>query len=237
MLFAKGIVFVEGICEALLLPVFANILDRTFDKYAVEIVNVDGVSFKPFADLLCYANDAQKQTIKTAIITDDDRCTDRTNTDQYIEKEIDFDSTKINEVVEKIERGTPSDRYIKLQAMCEEAHIDIFGARKTLEYELSLSTSNLPYLLSAILDIYTQVGKSLYNKVEQLDRIEEKAAAIWLFMRERSKSKGEVAQALSRRLTKKLVYSKNPDGSFSDNVPAVSDFIVPEYIKKPSLRL
>lgn len=232
MLFAKGIVFVEGICEALLLPVFSNMLNRAFDEYAVEVVNVDGVSFKPFADLLCYANNAQKQTIKTAIITDDDRCADKTNADQYIKKDIDFDSTEIMEVVKKIEKGVPSDRYTKLQTMCAEAHIDICGARKTLEYELSLNADNLPYVISAILDIHPQVGKSLYDKVEQLDRIEEKAATIWLFMRERSKSKGEVAQALSRRLTKKLVYSKNPDGSFSDDIPAVADFIVPEYIKK-----
>lgn len=232
MLFAKGIVFVEGICEALLLPVFANLLDRTFDKYAVEIVNVNGVSFKPFADLLCYANDTQKQTIKTAIITDDDRCADKSNSEQYVEKEIDFDTDKISEVVEKIEKGTPSDRYIKLQTMCREAHIDIFGAQKTLEYELSLSTDNLPYMLSAILDIHPQVGKSLYDKVEQRSSIKEKAATIWLFMRERSKSKGEVAQALSRRLTKKLVCLKRSDGSFLDGVSAVSDFIVPEYIRK-----
>lgn len=232
MLFAKGIIFVEGISEALLLPVFANMLDRTFDKYAVEIVNVDGVAFKPFADLLCYANDVQKRTIKTSIITDDDRCADKSNADQYIEKEIDFDSTEIVDVAEKIEKGVPSDRYIKLQTICAEAHIEIFGARKTLEYELSLNADNIPYILSAILDIHPQVGKRLYNKVEQLDLIEEKAASIWLFMRERSKSKGEVAQALSRRLTKKLVYSKNPDGTFSDNVPAGADFIVPEYIEK-----
>lgn len=232
MLFAKGIIFVEGICEALLLPVFANILDRAFDKHAVEIVNVDGVSFKPFADLLCYASNVQEQTIKTAIITDDDRCTDKSNIDQYIDREIDFDTDNIVEVVKKINKGDPSDRYIKLQTMCHDAHIKIFGAQKTLEYELSLSTDNLPYMLSAILDIHPQVGKSLYDKVEQRSSIEEKAATIWLFMRERSKSKGEVAQALSRRLTKKLVYLKRSDGSFLDGVSAVSDFIVPEYIRK-----
>ena len=35
MLFAKGIIFVEGICEALILPCLAKIIDRPFDKYAV----------------------------------------------------------------------------------------------------------------------------------------------------------------------------------------------------------
>ncbi len=92
MLFARGIVFVEGISEALLLPIFAKYMDRPLDKYAVEIVNVDGVSFKPFADLLCYANDVQRQTIRAAIITDDDRCTDKGDMDNYIGKDLDYDT-------------------------------------------------------------------------------------------------------------------------------------------------
>ena len=43
--FAKGIIFVEGISEALLLPVMAKILNRPFDKFAIELVNVNGTSF------------------------------------------------------------------------------------------------------------------------------------------------------------------------------------------------
>jgi putative ATP-dependent endonuclease of OLD family len=58
MLFAKGILFVEGISEALLVPVMAQLLSRPLDKYAIEIVNVDGVSFKPFANLLSFAKKA-----------------------------------------------------------------------------------------------------------------------------------------------------------------------------------
>ncbi len=38
MLFAKGIMFVEGICEALILPCLAKLVDRPFDKYAVTIL-------------------------------------------------------------------------------------------------------------------------------------------------------------------------------------------------------
>ena len=79
MLFAKGIIFVEGICEALILPCLAKMVERPFDKYAVTVVNIDGVSFEPFSKLLCYAIAPQRQTIKAAIVTDDDRCTDKHN--------------------------------------------------------------------------------------------------------------------------------------------------------------
>lgn len=49
--FARGILFVEGISEAILIPEMAKALDRPLEKYAVELVNVDSVAFKPFVNL------------------------------------------------------------------------------------------------------------------------------------------------------------------------------------------
>ena len=100
MLFAKGILFVEGISEALLLPIFAEYLNRPLDKYAVEVINVDGVSFKPFANLLCYANDTHQVTIKATIITDDDRCTNKEDKETYIVKDIDYDTDDIDSIAD-----------------------------------------------------------------------------------------------------------------------------------------
>lgn len=56
MFFAKGIIFVEGISEAILLPEIAKILDRPLEKYAVELVNVDSVAFSPFVNLFSSQN-------------------------------------------------------------------------------------------------------------------------------------------------------------------------------------
>lgn len=50
MFFARGILFVEGISEAILIPEMAKALDRPLEKYAVELVNVDSVAFKPLYD-------------------------------------------------------------------------------------------------------------------------------------------------------------------------------------------
>lgn len=111
MLFAKGILFVEGISEALLLPIFAEYLNRPLDKYAVEVINVDGVSFKPFANLLCYANDTHQVTIKATIITDDDRCTNKEDKETYIVKDIDYDTDDIDSIVLKLKSTTPSERF------------------------------------------------------------------------------------------------------------------------------
>ncbi|MEW6183829.1 MAG: AAA family ATPase, partial [Bacillota bacterium] len=157
MLFAKGIIFVEGISEALILPCLAKMIHRPLDKYAVTVVNVDGVSFEPFSKLLCFANDPQRQTIKAAIITDDDRCTDKTLRAQYISKDLDFDcdQTALSDVISKLSTGDASDRYNKIDELCQNAHIEVCGVPKTLEYTLSLSDKNIHYMLSAIIDVYT----------------------------------------------------------------------------------
>jgi len=51
MFFARRVIFVEGISEAILLNEFANLIGKPFDKYSVEIVNINGVAFEPFAKL------------------------------------------------------------------------------------------------------------------------------------------------------------------------------------------
>ena len=51
MLFAKGVIFVEGLAEQLLIPCFAEYLDIPFDKHLVALVAVGGSTFKHFLPL------------------------------------------------------------------------------------------------------------------------------------------------------------------------------------------
>ena len=228
MLFARGIVFVEGISEALLLPIFAEYVERPLNKYAVEIVNVDGVSFKPFADLLCYANDLQQQTIRAAIITDDDRCTDKGDIDKYIGKDLDYDTDDLSAIVEKLKSTTGSARFQTISTLCKTAHINVFGAKKTLEYELACEPNNIPYIIDAISQAQPKAGPVLREYVSKLDSDEKKAACIWLYIRERSKNKGEIAQNLARRLQKELQIITHPQAGD----PIIEKpFIIPSYIK------
>lgn len=218
MFFAKGILFVEGISEALLLPIFAKYLNRPLDKYAVEVINVDGVSFKPFANLVCYANDTHQVTIKATIITDDDRCTNKEDTQNYILKDIDYDTDNIDSIVLKLKSTKPSERFKKIHELCEKTHINIFGARKTFEYELASYSENIPYLLEAIIQAQPVAGNKLASVLKNLTD-EEKAACIWLYIRERYKYKGEIAQNLAHILKREICAITKP-------------FIVPDYIKK-----
>lgn len=231
MLFAKGIIFVEGICEALTLPTFAAMLNRSFDQHAVTVVNANGVSFGPFVKLLCYTNDTNAQTIKASIITDDDRCAD-TSKEEYISKDISFDCTDeiLSDVVGKIAGGSPSDRCASICELCADTHIPVYSACKTFEYALCVSETNIDYMLSAIIDTYPTAGKRLYNRVKDLDSIEKQAARVWLFIREHDKQKASVAQALVRRINMKQIIIKNDDNEFNDCTCA-EKFDIPEYIK------
>jgi putative ATP-dependent endonuclease of OLD family len=72
LFFAKGVIFVEGISEALLLPRFAELLGYDLEKEGIEIVNVNGVAFESFANLFNNLDDAKNINVKASILTDAD---------------------------------------------------------------------------------------------------------------------------------------------------------------------
>jgi putative ATP-dependent endonuclease of OLD family len=68
LLFARGVVLVEGVAEQLLVPVFAYLLNRPLSRHGVVVINVGGVAFRPFADL--FAPD--KLPYRCAVVSDSD---------------------------------------------------------------------------------------------------------------------------------------------------------------------
>lgn len=221
MFFAKGIIFVEGISEAILLPEIAKLLDRPLEKYAVELVNVDSVAFSPFVNLFSSQN-VQTCFSKVAIVTDDDRCTKKGESD-YINKDLDYDEIN-SDISNKLLQGTPSERCNELETLCKNVGINVFKATKTLEYALCCSENNIEYMVEAIKNEYTQLGPKLEAKVNSLQDMNEKAACIWLFIRTRDKCKGAIAQYISRIIGKQREMKKS--GEAIDK-----EFIIPDYLK------
>lgn len=221
MFFARGILFVEGISESILLPAMAKALDRPFEKYAVELVNVDSVAFTPFVKLL--SSDKVKTCFsKVSIITDDDRCTKK-NEEDYIDKNFDYDDIS-STVVVNLQNGKPSDRCNDLTALCTGAGINIFTAIKTLEYALCCSEDNVYHMIEALKTCYTDLGPKLETKVESLSQLSEKAACVWLFIRTRDKCKGAVAQYISQVINDQHELRKKGEH-------IQREFIIPDYLK------
>lgn len=73
LFFSKGVILVEGITEALLIPVFARLMDETYDldKNGIEVI-VTGISFQRYAGLFNSDDKNKRLNFKCAVITDDD---------------------------------------------------------------------------------------------------------------------------------------------------------------------
>ena len=222
MFFAKGVIFVEGISEAILLPEIAKILDRPLETYAVELVNVDSVAFSPFVNLFS-SQSVQTCFSKVAIVTDDDRCTKKGETN-YISKDADYDDVS-SDISDKLLHGTPSDRCNELETLCRSVGINVFKTTKTLEYALCCDENNIDYIIEAIKSEYSQLGLALEQRVNSLCDMNEKAACVWLFIRERDKCKGAIAQYIGQIIKKQCDMKKRGD-------TIEKEFIIPDYLKE-----
>lgn len=72
LLFAEGVILVEGIAEQLLMPQLAARLNVSLSERGVQVVSVDGLAFAPFAKMFS----AQGLTCKCAILSDSDPAVD-----------------------------------------------------------------------------------------------------------------------------------------------------------------
>lgn len=222
MFFARGILFVEGISEAILLPTMAKTLSRPFEKYAVELVNVDSVAFKPFVNLLS-SYKVKTCFSKVSVITDDDRCAKKDEKD-YIDKNYDYDDIS-DEITTNLQNGHPSDRCNELTSLCSEARINIYQATKTLEYSLCCCEGNVYHMVEALKKCYTDLGPKLEKKIASISQLSEKAACVWLFIRAREKCKGAVAQYISQVISDQHELRKK-------GLKIEKEFTIPAYLQK-----
>ena len=74
MFFSNGVILVEGISEALLMPTFSSIIGEEYDidKAGIELVNLNGIAFSHFANLFNNDDDSKNLMTRCSLITDDD---------------------------------------------------------------------------------------------------------------------------------------------------------------------
>jgi putative ATP-dependent endonuclease of the OLD family len=64
LLFARGVIFIEGDAEEALLPIFASALGHLLDELGITVCNVGGVNFRPYVKL------AEALKLPYCVITD-----------------------------------------------------------------------------------------------------------------------------------------------------------------------
>lgn len=88
MFFASGSILVEGIAEAILLPIlsrkFLNPRKIDLEKHGIEIVNIGGIAFEHFAKLYNHNDERKRLFSRCAIITDSDPTAEQAISDRAI---------------------------------------------------------------------------------------------------------------------------------------------------------
>lgn len=143
LLFAKSILFIEGISEELLISSFTLLEDYKLEDYRTEIVNVKGTSFYPFLYLFNNSDILNRINKPISIITDDDRFTASKKADYSFDNLIN-DTAVLDALDDSIQKGKPVTRIKNLNSVKNKAdNIRIFESFKTLEYEMALHNVNI----------------------------------------------------------------------------------------------
>ncbi len=134
LLFANGVILVEGISEALLIPIFSKIIgdEYSIEKKGIELVNLNGVAFEHFGKLFNADDPKSRLNCRCVILTDDDRH----NGDEV------------------------SSRARKAKEL-EKNLLKVELAERTFEYELFIAGDNRDILLRVFTEMHPKAAKKV----------------------------------------------------------------------------
>lgn len=169
LLFARGVILVEGIAEQLVVPALADQIDKPLHNHGVTVVNVEGLAFRPFVDLF----GPNRLPYRCALVTDGDA-----DLDVGGDGEDESLSASTKSLIEHVEGWDT---------------VKIFYGHTTLEKELALA-GEWGVLLDALELIHRRVAAALRR--EQEDNTASARAQALHDAIDRNGAKGRFAQAL-----------------------------------------
>jgi len=227
LLFARGVILVEGIAEAMLLPELAKRALRKYNKKqkdpkkklpefleeaGVSVINMNGIYFKHFMQLFCNLGSTEGANIpvRSSGLTDNDP----PETEDADSKSISCYPTT------HVEGANPALKLLETINKSECARL-YPNELKTFEYDLAMTAGNLNTMLRVAKTlrktggkVCQQFGKDLKSlRSEDSDKTQKAKVSSYLY--EHIGEKGEFAQALADHLAKSR-----------------EAFTVPKYIRK-----
>jgi putative ATP-dependent endonuclease of OLD family len=154
LLFARGVLLVEGIAEQLLMPQLADRVGVSLSEAGVTIVNVGGVSFAPFAALFA----KERIPCRCAIVSDSDPAA--------VEEELEGGHAALSATAKKIKAS-------------ETDTMHVFLATRTLEWDLT-AAGNWDAMIKALALIKPRVAARLRTAgpMENTDRADAMLSAV-----------------------------------------------------------
>ncbi len=232
LLFSKGVLFVEGISEELLVPVFAKILNQSLEDYKIELLNADGTSFYPFIYLFNSTDKLKSLPMPLSILTDDDRYSESKNT-EYSFKNIKDNLPKAEELFEKIKVASQSTRIKNISELIKSVpkKISLNFSNKTFEF--TLVQANISKAKNQIGDNllwkYLAQDKSTVKKFTKIKAHLDSFTGDEITEAELSKLQILIWKALPS----KAVFAQDFSIYLLSNLEtAKTNFVVPDYIQK-----
>jgi putative ATP-dependent endonuclease of OLD family len=204
LFFSRGVILVEGISEALLLPVLAHRMGIDLAQHAVTVVNVSSLAFEPFAKLFQEGG----LDIPCALITD---------ADPRVEEKENLSEDEKNQIEYPEQLARISTVATRLQSL-KSGQLQVFLACKTFEYDLALASDNNALVMTRVYkDMgHPEIGERIGESLIQCATLRRKARAFYQPSLEKyPREKARFAQRLAAYLDKNE-----------------TSFVVPEYIQK-----
>ena len=187
--FSKGVILVEGISEALLLPVLAKLEGYDLSKLHISVIPICGVAFQTFKKLL----DPGVLEIPVAIVTDGD---------PPITRGSNWRQDSPNMIGEEFTCSANTSALCKV--FHEHPTVRVFHSNVTLEFDLADAGDTNADVMASIWEECFESMPRTFNRelVEQTHSKREKALAAWrgICRAEHSGSKGRFAQRLAQFL-------------------------------------
>lgn len=212
MLFAKGVIFVEGDVEVLLVTEFADLLDMSLDRLGISICNVVGTHFSHVVML------AKKLNIPFVILSDGDKHLPVDG----VKRTLSLQEIFPQELAEKIESlysdGQNVDSYLREKG--------VFLNSWTLEVDL-IEAGNSDVMKAVFEELGEEIDVQVRAGVNHIDRYlasqsDEHMQAILTAIDDSRWGKGRYAHRLVQNLRKKTEFLS----------PEEKQARVPEYIRE-----
>ncbi len=140
LLFSSGVLFVEGVSEALLLHTLSKIMERPLGDYEIELVDTGGTAFGQFLMLFNSSDPTKRLPMKAAFITDADEFPDSKKAEYKLENLVVNDYQKLYELKTNIESDSPCNRANNMMSMRNnQTGIMVSTGKKTLEFQLAFA--------------------------------------------------------------------------------------------------
>lgn len=213
--FARGIILVEGLSEALLLPEFALGMDIDLRKKHISVVPICGVDFGVFEKMF----KADCLDIPVAIITDSDPSIERK--DPKVKPPWDERKPIL---------GEKCARLVELEKIFgDRSNVKVCYSSVTLEYDLAKAGTNNPEIMAAVWESSFKGMPKTFNKKMLVNLThEEQVLVAWrgICQAETSGSKADFAQLLADWLYNQRNTSKDTGER------SVVTFEIPKYFKE-----